>query len=66
METPVSRLRRSACRTGFTSCPIAQEGLGYLIVFPEGNVDTPMLMAALGTLSIVGVILYGMRPPHLL
>ena len=36
----------------------AQEGLGYLIVFSEGNVDTPMLMAALTILSIVGVILY--------
>lgn len=38
----------------------AQEGLGYLIVFSEGNIDTPMLMAALTTLSIVGVILYGL------
>ncbi|MFQ5930940.1 MAG: ABC transporter permease [Nitrospiraceae bacterium] len=37
----------------------AQEGLGYLIVFSEGNVDTPMLMAALTVLSVVGVILYG-------
>ena len=37
----------------------AQEGLGYLIVFSEGNFDTPMLMAALVTLSTVGVILYG-------
>ena len=36
----------------------AQEGLGYLIVFSEGNVDTPMLMAALTILSVVGVILY--------
>ncbi len=36
----------------------AQEGLGYLIVFSEGNVDTPLLMAALTILSIVGVILY--------
>jgi NitT/TauT family transport system permease protein len=38
----------------------AQEGLGYLIVFSEGNVDTPMLMAALTILSIVGIILYGL------
>ena len=38
----------------------AQEGLGYLIVFSEGNIDTPMLMAALTTLSLVGVILYGL------
>ena len=37
----------------------AQEGLGYLIVFAEGNVDTPMLMAALVALSILGVVLYG-------
>ncbi len=37
----------------------AQEGLGYLIVFSEGNVDTPMLMAALTILSLVGIILYG-------
>ncbi len=36
----------------------AQEGLGYLIVFSEGNVDTPMLMAAIFVLSVVGVILY--------
>ncbi|MFQ5692207.1 MAG: ABC transporter permease [Nitrospinota bacterium] len=36
----------------------AQKGLGYLIVFAEGNVDTPMLMAALTVLSFVGVILY--------
>ena len=37
----------------------AQEGLGYLIIFSEGNVDTPMLMAALTILSLVGIILYG-------
>ncbi len=36
----------------------AQEGLGYLIVFSEGNVDTPMLMAALTVLSLLGVMLY--------
>lgn len=36
----------------------AQKGLGYLIVFAEGNVDTPMLMAALTVLSLVGMILY--------
>ena len=36
----------------------AQEGLGYLIVFAEGNIDTPLLMAALTVLSIVGVVLY--------
>lgn len=37
----------------------AQEGLGYLIVFAEGNVDTPLLMAALVVLSLIGVLLYG-------
>ena len=36
----------------------AQEGLGYLIVFAEGNIDTPLLMAALTVLSVVGMILY--------
>ena len=36
----------------------AQRGLGYLIVFSEGNMDTPLLMAALTVLSIVGVFLY--------
>jgi NitT/TauT family transport system permease protein len=36
----------------------AQRGLGYLIVFAEGNIDTPLLMAALTVLSIVGMILY--------
>ena len=36
----------------------AQRGLGYLIVFAEGNIDTPMLMAALTVLSIVGMVLY--------
>jgi NitT/TauT family transport system permease protein len=37
----------------------AQEGLGYLIVFSEGNLDTPMMMGALVVLSVVGVLLYG-------
>ncbi len=37
----------------------AQKGLGYLIIFAEGNVDTPMIMAALTILSIVGITLYG-------
>lgn len=36
----------------------AQEGLGYLIVFSEGILDTPLLMAALTILSLVGLILY--------
>jgi NitT/TauT family transport system permease protein len=37
----------------------AQEGLGYLIIFAEGNVNTPLLMAAVVVLSLIGVILYG-------
>ena len=36
----------------------AQEGLGYLIVFAEGNVDTPVMMAAIIVLSVLGVLLY--------
>ena len=36
----------------------AQKGLGYLIVFAEGNIDTPLLMAAITVLSIIGVALY--------
>ena len=36
----------------------AQKVLGYLIVFTEGNIDTPLLMAVLTVLSIVGVVLY--------
>jgi len=36
----------------------AQRGLGYLIVFAEGNIDTPLLMAALTVLSLVGMVLY--------
>jgi len=36
----------------------AQRGLGYLIVFAEGNIDTPLMMAAITVLSIVGMILY--------
>lgn len=37
----------------------AQEGLGYLIVFSEGNLDTPLMMGALVFLSVVGILLYG-------
>jgi len=36
----------------------AQKGLGYLIVFAEGNIDTPLLMAAITVLSVIGVVLY--------
>ena len=37
----------------------AQEGLGYLIIFAEGNIDTPLLMAALTVLGCLGMIFYG-------
>ncbi len=37
----------------------AQEGLGYLIVFSEGNLDTPLMMGALVVLSALGILLYG-------
>ena len=36
----------------------AQRGLGYLMMFAEGNLDMPLLMAALFVLCIVGVLLY--------
>ncbi len=36
----------------------AQRGLGYLMMFAEGNLDMPLLMAALFLLCIVGVLLY--------
>jgi NitT/TauT family transport system permease protein len=36
----------------------AQAGLGYLIVYAEGVVDTPLMMAAVTILSLVGLILY--------
>jgi NitT/TauT family transport system permease protein len=36
----------------------AQAGLGYLIVYAEGIVDTPLMMAALTVLSAVGLVLY--------
>ena len=36
----------------------AQRGLGYLMMFAEGNMDMPLLMAALFLLCIVGVLLY--------
>jgi NitT/TauT family transport system permease protein len=36
----------------------AQRGLGYIIIFAEGNFDVPMMMAAIILLSIVGVVLY--------
>ena len=36
----------------------AQRGLGYIIIFSEGNFDVPMMMAAIILLSVVGVVLY--------
>lgn len=36
----------------------AQQGLGYLMMFAEGNMDMPLLMAALLVLCVVGVLLY--------
>jgi NitT/TauT family transport system permease protein len=36
----------------------AQKGLGYLMMFAEGNMDMPLLMASLFVLCIVGVLLY--------
>ena len=36
----------------------AQRGLGYLMMFAEGNLDMPLLMAALLVLCVVGVLLY--------
>ena len=36
----------------------AQRGLGYLMMFAEGNLDMPLLMAALFVLCFVGVLLY--------
>jgi NitT/TauT family transport system permease protein len=36
----------------------AQRGLGYLMMFAEGNMDMPLLMAALLVLCVVGMLLY--------
>ncbi len=36
----------------------AQDGLGYLIAFSEGTMDSRLLMAALVVLSVVGWVLY--------
>lgn len=36
----------------------AQKGLGYLIIFSQGLLDTPLMMAAIFVLSIVGLGLY--------
>ena len=37
----------------------AQEGLGYLIVMANGLLDTPLMMAAITGLSVMGLVLYG-------
>jgi NitT/TauT family transport system permease protein len=36
----------------------SQEGIGYLIKFSSGMLDTPLMMAAIGVLSIAGLALY--------
>jgi len=37
----------------------SQEGIGYLIKFSGGLLDTPLMMAAITVLSITGLALYG-------
>jgi len=37
----------------------SQEGIGYLIVFANGLLDTPLMMAAITVLSVMGLALYG-------
>ncbi len=37
----------------------AQRGIGYLIVFANGLLDTPLMMAAIAALSAMGLALYG-------
>jgi NitT/TauT family transport system permease protein len=38
----------------------SQEGLGYVILFAGSRMDTPMVMAAILVLCIVGLVLYGL------
>ena len=38
---------------------VAQEGLGYLVVFSQGMMDTPLMMAVLLVLAVLGVALFG-------
>lgn len=38
----------------------ANQGLGYLILTANGQLDTPLLCAALVLLSVVGLVLYGL------
>jgi NitT/TauT family transport system permease protein len=37
----------------------AQRGIGYLIVMANGLLDTPLMMAAIIALSVMGLALYG-------
>jgi NitT/TauT family transport system permease protein len=37
----------------------SQQGIGYLIVFANGTLDTPLMMAAITALSVMGLALYG-------
>ena len=37
----------------------SQRGLGYLIMFANGRLDTVMMMAAIVVLSVIGLALYG-------
>jgi NitT/TauT family transport system permease protein len=37
----------------------AQRGIGYLIVMANGLLDTPLMMAAIVALSLMGLVLYG-------
>jgi len=37
----------------------AQRGLGYLIVFASSQADTPLILAAIFALCVVGLLLYG-------
>jgi len=36
----------------------SQQGIGYLIVFANGTLDTPLMMAAITALSLMGLALY--------
>jgi NitT/TauT family transport system permease protein len=38
----------------------AQRGIGYLIVMANGLLDTPLMMAAIAALSLMGLALYGL------
>lgn len=38
----------------------SQEGIGYLIVFANGLLDTPLMMAAIAVLSLMGLALYAL------